>query len=861
MKGVYSENISDDTLSDGLNYVMETIMPQIYNDKKIGKWAITVKGGQNFKNFVDMDMRDHYITGIACAYRILDIYKIRNKEIKYNINKLKRASFIYLFHDYNKLTNDEISMPDCKEKIKDLLEKYPNLKNIAIELNLSIEEICHGAYSTELGTSFENIFNTDSTLENMSFENSFSTLADSISSFYARSENKDNFPAKIYLGGELIINSSDVHFIEFQHNSLFAIKGLVRSAIRNYINKLECHLFIWDTENRLYYIGKKIEENELSQVQNNFNTELYELLNSPGSKLIEMTDRTIRAPILRFLRINKDIINTYAQKNIGEILHMPSREISNDERDEAEKYSIRINNLGIENFYMDFAGKKAYRDAGINNITDIDKEFALRLFSVRAFQLKYLNSKPSIEVPDLGNAVERYFKELLMDFKDLIGKDKEKSVFIVPFVAADMSLDWKSINSKLIENLNAEQHSEINFNEVLNSTVSSFIPKIEDVPEKSQMSMITGGQAKIDAIEENLYGVNHQTFSNRTVVSIKNSGGKIDAISVYENMIRKLLLKKSADAVIYAKFPGPIPVFSIESILKMIKKSDIRNSTKNVEMGLTIGNLEIPAMTGDYIEIPVQSLRRDLDFIFLIKNIINLAEKTGMHISVVPVNMFSEMDNLIIKINIFNEILNELGFSSIGIDNLYKKDEELQLYFKMATSANKVDKIMRSVASEPMAIFYYAVNAKLFSLNYYDKIREIIKIRGVEMKNLEELAEIAVKLNAVSERGSNTDKTWLLRDGFEVLEKMMVVTKKPLDELYDVCAGQLYVEADRRLKYKKNPIENTGNFTKTLIKMINDDFHGKLPSGNLKTYLISGFEYLYLVKSKEFFEKKNKKVE
>ena len=861
MNGIYSENISDETLSDGLDYVMETIMPQIYSDKKVGKWTVTVKGGQNFKNFVDMDMRDHYITGIACAYRILDIYKMRNNDVKYSIDKLKRASFIYLFHDYNKLTNDEISMPDCKEKIKELLEEYPNLKNISSELKLGVEEICHGAYSTELGTSFENIFNTDSTLENMSFENSFSTLADSISSFYARSENRDNFPEKIYFGGQLIINFSDVHFIEFQRNSLFAIKGLVRSAFRNYIQKLNSHLFIWDTENRLYYLGKKIEETELDQVQNNFNTELYKLLNSPGSKLIEMTDRTIRAPILRFLRINEDIISEYAQKNIGEILHMPGREISNNERDEAEKYSIRIANLGIENFYMDFSGKKAYRDAGINKITDIDKEFALRLFSVRAFQLKYLNSKPKIEIPDLENAIKRAYTELINDFKNLIGKDKEKSVFIVPFVATDPSLEWKSINSKLIENLNSEQHSEISFNEILSSTVSSYIPKIENVPEKNQMSIITGGPAKIDAVEENLYGVNHQTFSNRTVVSTKNSGGKIDPISVYENMIRKLLLKKSADAIIYAKFPGPIPVFSIESILKMIQKSDVRNSTKNVEMALTIGNLEIPAMTGDYIEIPVQSLRKDLDFIYLIKNVISLAEKTGMHISVIPVNMFSEMDNLIIKINIFNEILNELGFSSIAIDSLYKKDEELQLYFKMATRENKVDKIMRSIAMEPMAIFYYAVKAKLFSLDYYDNIRETIKTRGVEMKNLEELAEIAVKLNAVSERDSNTDKTWILRDGFEVLEKMMVITKKPLDELYDVCAGQLYVEADRRLKYKYNPLENIGNFTKTLIKMINDDFHGKLPSGNLKTYLISGFEYLYLIKSKEFFEKKNKKVE
>ena len=47
--------------------------------QKVGKWTVTVKGGQNFKNFVDMDMRDHYITGIACAYRILDIYKMKKK--------------------------------------------------------------------------------------------------------------------------------------------------------------------------------------------------------------------------------------------------------------------------------------------------------------------------------------------------------------------------------------------------------------------------------------------------------------------------------------------------------------------------------------------------------------------------------------------------------------------------------------------------------------------------------------------------------------------------------------------------------------------------------------------------------------
>ncbi|AAT42593.1 hypothetical protein [Picrophilus oshimae] len=847
MKDFYVEKLNDVNLSEALDYVMDKIIPLIY--KNIGIWNVPVKGGEKFRDFVDMDMRDHYITGMACAYRILDIRRMIDKNVKYNVDKLKRGSLIYLLHDYNKLSGDDKTMPDCKNRIAEILNKNADLENLCTELGITIDEICHGAYSTELGTSFRNIFNTDPAVPNMSFENHFSRLADSISSFYARSENRDGFPEKIYFGSEPIMDLSKVHFIEFQRNALFAIKGIMRSAIRKYINDSKDRIFIWETENRLYYFGTKIDNLYTKEIEQNFNRELSRLLNESGSKLIEMTDRTIRAPALRFISIDEDTIIDYSCKNLGEILHMPGRDISDTERPEAEEYTKRIRDLNIKNFNIDFIGKKKYRDANINNMVDVDSEFASRLFFVRLFQLKYLNSK--IDIPEIREAIEKQYQKISNDFKNLIGRDEKKSVFIVPFVAADNSIDWKTVKEKILNAINSEEHADIKFEEILANTVSSFIPEIEDVPEKNKMSMINGKAAKIDAREENLYGVNHQTFSNRTLVSMKNSNGKIDIISVYENMIRKVLLRKPADAIIYGKFPAPVPVLSIYSIMESIKKSSTETALKNIGDEIVIGNMEIPPMTGEYIEIPVQSLKNDKDFIRTIRNIIDLVEKTGMHVSLVPVNMFPEMDNSIIKMNIFNEILNELEFSRITVDRLYKKDEELNLYFEMANSSNKIDKIMRDIAREPLAIFYYAVDTKkLFSEYYYNIIMELIKTRGVEMKNLEELAEIAAGIKRVYYNDSNSDKTWLIREGIEVLEKMTATTKKPLDELYDVCAGHLYAEANRKSNAYVTT-ENTGNFARTLIKMIKEDLHGKIPSGNVKTYLISGFEYLYLVKSME----------
>jgi len=859
MKEIYTEKLSDDTLCNALDWVIDIILPEIYNGKPDNIWEKTVKGGEKFHDYIDMDMRIHYLTGIACAYRLLDFYKLKNKE-NYDLYKLKRASFIYLFHDYNKLTDDNISMSNCENNIEGILSKCKKLKEISNELNLNVNKICHGATSTEFGTSFNNIFKDNSRIENMSFENAFSRLADSISSFYSKQSTKEDFPEHIYFGMKEIIKKGDVNFIEFQYNSLFAITGLLRSAIREYIADSN-RFFLWDTERKIYYAGKKIEDYEYKKIEEYYNKNLKKLIyEDPATKIIQITDKTVRAPVLNFMEININDIKKYAEKNIHEILHMPGKNISENERSEAENYTREISNLSINNFNINFIGKRGYRE-GLN-CEDIDEDFAVRLFSVRIFQLKYINKKPKIDIQDLRNAINEQYKNMKDKFKRLIGKDGNKSVFIVPFVASNNSLDWENINNKIIQNLNLGNKLNINFDDIISNTVSSFLPEIEDVPEKSNMSIVNGRKGIIEAREENLYGINHQTFSNRTIVSTKNSSGKIDIISTYENMIRKLIMKESGNAIMYAKFPGPISVISIESILEMIAKTDKKNAIKNIENeAITIGNMEIPAMTGPYINIPVTKIEKDVDFIYVIERSIEFARKTGMHVSVVPANVFCEIDKTTIKINIFNQILNELGFSSISIEDLGKKYSELELYKSMATNKSKIDKIMRDIAKEPMSIFYYAVDSKFFSVDGYKIIKEILKNRGVYMENLEKLAEIAVRIKRIEEKASGTEKTWLIRDGIEVLEKMMATTKKSIDELYDVCAGELYVGAERRLNYKSNNIiDDITDFTNALIEMIKDDFNGKIPAGNLKTYIISGFEYLYVLKSKEYFNPKKKEV-
>lgn len=122
------------------------------------------------------------------------------------------------------------------------------------------------------------------------------------------------------------------------------------------------------------------------------------------------------------------------------------------------------------------------------------------------------------------------------------------------------------------------------------------------------------------------------------------------------------------------------------------------------------------------------------------------------------------------------------------------------------------------------------------------------------MKNIEELAKIASKIVYANWEMSGSDRTWMIRDPLEAIEatraKIKGGDKRDLSEFWDIIGGTLNTKLRRDKNEGKGnwvPIEEVKKFSDTLIKLLREDYNGKIPSGATKSYLINAFEFEYML--------------
>ena len=868
-------SLKNTVVRDAYEWALNNIIPEIWNNST---WKRSAKGGseKRFSEKNDMSYGMHYLTGISTAIKVID-YAISNGKFDPTISEnelyaeLKKSLFCFLFHDYNKVSEDSYHMENCEENVGNLL-KGTKLSEIKDELELDIEDICSTAYLTEIGTSANILSQNTIGKKPLSFVFNFNTLADGISSRYSKMSSIGD----IKFGGKYLIEKKEVGLVRFQSTHLFALTGLLRDSIRKYLDDTG-RFFLWDLPTSMLFVGERIDSSEFDAIADVFKDRLRGKVTL--EQTMEMTDRTIRMEAANIIPPVKSDLDNFIKKKFSEILHLPSGDIDESERIEYENYSREVYSFDLDGFTLNCIGKSKYRSCLMIDEIDEATDDMRIAFVIRFLQLnnndvlKAAKKDPSYKLLEEALSHILEFSEVYSKkYARIFSKDAHKSTFLIPLIIREFRETGEKLYNSVLKYMGENDSDSVDFASIVRVLLVDDLIELSDVPDKRQMSIISGGPADYLANKSNLYGVNTQTFSNRLVPSTSLSNGKIDRLSSIENLLRKAVMRyRDSSAIMFARIPGPVPIISTWDLIKSYLQKEGHNKQTELTAPdeLYVGRMEVNPQVDNSFMLSLGEMRTDSDAVRVLKLVLDFADITQMQVLVTYANapVFG-IQRESLRFEIHNSLLSSLKYDNLRFDQIAGAKNEVEIFTGIAASFyskfsdSNTANVMREFARNPLSIFQFKNKSngddkkQDYILRKFKEIREMVEKRGKKMKNLEVLAEKAAAITRVYQNDSSNSKTWFIRIGLDAFEKARSSLTKgreyDLEEMEEFCAGPIWsgIERDSKLEKYKD-ITKVKAFTAALVKMLNEDFGGKIPSGNARSYLISAFEYMYLIKSKE----------
>jgi len=880
-------NIVDTNIQKAFKWAIEYLIPEVMNNDN---FEVPAKGGTeiNFSNKYDMNYRIHFITGLTSAIRVIDysIKKNNNMDIfkKQDDLTYKRAFFAYLFHDYNKIKEDRY-MKNCVDSIEQIINSSQNLKNIMHDLSLNIEDLCFTAKATEIKTMKLLFTESSFAQKSLAFESDFCTLADTISSIYANGREIGD----LKFGNIILIKNEDIKKIKIQSTNLFALSGLARHSVKVSLEKIKNGeaTFLWDTSDTLLYVGSDLTEDDFNEIKKTFKDSIRKKILENQDQTITMDDRRLEIPSAYIYKLDPANFEEYLNNDnifIKNVLYLNNKDLNNKDMECLQEYIEEVKNLNFTCFNIVIPKTKKLRNViEINN--DADFECKLNTLMTRFIQIKgndilknINNASETKKMIDLIKEKYNVYKNRYTIF-DL--DNKQKSALLIPLLISSNKINFKKLIQEVFEYLESKKNfEESDFNNIFDSIIFSKLNSIEEVPDKTDISIISGTRGFTVAEKYNLFGVNHQTFTNRVMISKNIAAGKIDKISFLENIVRKCILpisdSKKDSTILFSRLPGPLPIFNIYAVLRDLNSIDwIKKNENGFPENITIGDLNISPQVDNSILVVLGNMNSDETSLEIFDKVLGYAKKTGFQCLITYSNSpVIEGQIEIIRFEVNNSLLSGMGYTLLRYSQLDQISKEFNLLKNITKNSygNKklfknMANILRDYINEPLSIFQYIKDFnKMFYQNSgeenFQYLLELLKKRGVKMYNMDVLADKAVEIKRVSSKDSTNEKTWLIREPIEALEKLQAEsrrpdgTKRPLADFREYIEGIILSSLERDETQKKYiNIEKIEKFSDALVTLLNEDFSGKIPSGSLKSYLISAFEFLYVKKSQEAYLK------
>jgi hypothetical protein len=889
---------SDERLTNIYEWFLRDILTKVwFNDRfqscaKGGEWG----GNPKFESKKDMPYLSHIISGASMILRVIDL-GIEEKKLS-DLNdiefKIKRGLIGFLFHDYNKIINSSYKM-DEKDRLISLIKEL-NFNGLLNEVGLNYDTLYDLVISTEIGTQFNALGKFQD--QSIRFEKDMVRAADKLSSVFNESDSKLDMDIIV---GDFILKKDNIKSIKFTPSIYYALTDLVKLSLIEELNSLGLK-YLWVTEFAIYYYSCSKASIDLLGISNKLiegSIGAYLDIVSPHSG-IKFTDRKIKNPARGIIKIDVDAVNRFLLENnlFNSVITPIKGSIEGKYFELLDKYRERISK-NLKSVFIDlvrdndrFDAKKILklRDISYEDndaITERKKIFIIRTIQLELNDPKKLKKGEYKNILLLWDKLNKFVNEnkaIFIPFESIYkGRSKLlKSPFLNLLFISEEKIEDSIYENALIEILNSWNKDVIDLRGKLESIIKYIlgisILEMEEVPDKSEMAIVTGYKASRRGLSENTYGIRtNSSFSNKVIIS-KIANFNIDDNYAIEALLRRywVMNEKSEYSTnfLYLVFPGAVAYMDIAGLVDKLK------NTENKSI-LTIRALEIG------LDSPTRGKRLDNSYFFdpgklnnnedafkVLELSLNLIMLTKLKCLIIDTHSPPIENQLeIFRMETKEFFTKDLKWDKIRCNKISEVLDFVRLfkivfgYPTIGKPSKKINipKVLNDFIEDPISIFHhlklkYMVDPKLerrlFENKDYDVHNGINKLinqyisqapngGNKKMKEIRELADIAFELMGPKFPRSTNERTWMLRDTLDALEKMSAIFSGKNDDLNnfkDIISSRIFkgLEKDNKYNVKNELIEK---FSETLINLINDSFGRKVPAGTLKSYIIDAFEF------------------
>ncbi len=818
----------------------QNIFPKIFE-----RYSTTsAKGGTGFEEYSDMSYPMHILNGILPSMLYLEQKLLKNEHISELVGKedsdikmlIKCTLLGITLHDINKLVG--------KSNLRESLE---NLDEILHELRLELSEeekniIRYLIVGTEDRTRYTipdselpKRRNLDRIIKDYLLEAIH--LADSIS---LPPEESFSYTFRL-LQKKLQSYFSEVHAFYF-HNSPYEV--LSRYLLIKLITRIEGKILLISPKGFIW-IGKSLNMDDIEDILHELETEYQNLLLDQLDSFLICDWQKAQLDIFRYVTPTKDFVKI---KLIPMLLE-------------------RKRDLIL---YRGLPSDKEERENIIKEIEKLEANGKLDVMLI--FKLILTLTANNANVKKLKKEKEKKFYPEIKAVKSPVLRNVRKIIVATKEFNGDIDELYNVLVELLVENYKEET---ININEVLKTVVSYayldnspiFGIKIQNVGDKQNICSICGAEAGIMAKEGVAFGFAPRGFTNRTIVSIKNTERKICQICLAEVMLRKLIFSRSKDlyAVYIDACDYTTPILNAERVAEKIEgqinglralSNDIFNSyrvvygypfkdSKNVMIPFLMAHLQ----TG-----------KEADFLRRFYELLVFASNTGFKVYLTYALNPDRIKKESFVLDYAPKSIKTLGWDRVRIDKLQYVRNEFEILMNLAKAVggrrwqNEFVRLLNDYSTSPLAFFYYLYrldNPFSFTNKNQDKIQLVYeRIGGKIMGVIEKLAD---KASEIEWSGYTTSKqTWMIRKAFDTL-KIGVQRKLDREDIIALMAGII----NKKIKFpKRDEIED---FCRTVYEELYEKtWKGKIPSKTELRYWIYAVAFEYAKKSEEKRKKRNK---
>jgi len=845
---------------------IKDVLGPIWKDEKLG---IKPAKTEDYDK-IDTPYPVHILNGFSSLLSLVDHRKSQGKALPENLEEiLYKVGLAFALHDYNKLvdsdkdmTDIDVILPDLVDKLGyDELEDYPGMDLLKALI-----------VGTEQGTTGLEP-NYEVPPSRHEFEMKLMRAADARLGLQEKDMRESEVLSQKVNKAWLDIWGEDVEVncLNLNPTPFYGIKSAIEQAIRIYIYESEHRTIVANTKKSVVFLGSKIGYEELEDISLIFREYLLKEIFSPETS-VKASDRRFEIGIFGIVPPQESHIVEWAknENNFDKYIRISGRRSGKDrENIEGYRESVEKLNSKFEKNDIPLTLRKDKPEFEKNRLnSDKHSDFLISAAVLRIYQLLLSDKDKSDTLEKWYNKFKESVEKYADDFCPLYYYNEHKSAVLPLLLAAEGVFEnpKEEVKNviKVIEDIEGEPFD--NFSEIFFKLVSipgeeeDMILNFEEMPDKENMCIATGGWGEKEATKDRLQGINKQTFTNRAEISLKSNSGKVSDLYALESKIREQALATGnyeRPTVLYASTSCFAPNVDLGQFLdKVLREGE---ETEIEEGRLEIGKITCGVMNDSVLYATIPPINSVEEALLTIYRVLKLTKESRLQVLLRTTNeLVEDIGNHIFSASLSSPEIEELGYDRVSLKELDFTLEEMANMASIGSSGDNFSgglaEAATSYLNSPLSLFTLAEsNAEeeggRWCATLGKSAYEILEKRGENLKEMKKIAEAAYRVQK-SSGNSRTDRTWLFMEPLEeIISKEVEAGNAELDDIAPAIAGHIQQRAQNRNppdRHLSQELEEASlDLAEAIVDFIKDYWDGKLPEDERRRNAVNTFQFLF----------------